>query len=297
MKHSRFIFFSALAILALGAQGADIYVATTGNDTTGDGSAAAPFATIPHALEQLGPANDGTIFIGEGTFTVNTALSTTGAIKFIGEGTDKTFITREGTSYANKKLFILQQAGALVADLSITNVYAQNVGGTSGSIVEFPNTTGAGLVSNVVFRGCTAGSAGAGYVIYIGSSASAEVVGCTFDRNTMRDSGGSGCIYANGATKALVENCAFFGNNGFSTGAVRIKNKATLRNCTFVDNETNFTNPGAARGGGVYIESVSSGNTIFDHCVFFGNRAPYDTSALAPDVYYSGTINATFTNC
>ena len=64
-----------------------------------------------------------------------------------------------------------------------------------------------------------------------------------------------------------------------------------------MDNETNFTNPGAARGGGVYVEAVSSGNTIFDHCVFFGNRAPYDTSTPAPDVYYSGTINATFTNC
>ena len=294
----RHAFMVVAGCVALVATGADVYVAADGVDDNapGRGTESSPYATIPYALGRLGAASDGTIFIGEGSFVVNTNLTVTGAVKFIGEGRDKTFITRAGTSYGSKKLFVLQNPGALVADLAITNVYAQDVGNTSGCLVEFPNTTGAGAVSNLLVKGCTAGSAGAGYVIYIGTSASAEIVGCTFANNVIRDSGGSGVVYANNAAAALVENGVFYGNTGFSTGALRINKKATVRKCTVVDNWTNFTVPNSARGGAIYLEGIESRKTIFDHCVFYGNQAPFDPSPLAPDLYYS-TINATLTNC
>lgn len=46
--------------------GPAIYVATTGSDTAGDGSAAKPFRTVKHALEQAQPGT--TVAIGPGTY-------------------------------------------------------------------------------------------------------------------------------------------------------------------------------------------------------------------------------------
>ena len=241
-------------------------------------------------------AEDGdTVQIGVGTFSVNAAL-TLGNVKVVGAGPGQTIITRDGKNYNKAKLFILTNEGALVDNLTIKDVYAQDVGGTSGSIIEFPNTTGKGKVSRLVVEGCTAGSSGAGYVCYIGQNASAEVEDVIFRNNTMRDSGGSGVLYANGATSAKVKNCAFIRNADHTTGAIRIRNNCEVVNCTFADNRTNYTQPGNARGGAVYLENIASKKTILSNCVFFADHAWYDTTPMSPEVYYS-SINATLTNC
>ena len=241
-------------------------------------------------------AEDGdTVQIGVGTFSVNAAL-TLGNVKVVGAGPGQTIITRDGQTYRTKKLFILTNEGALVDNLTIKDVYAQDVGGTSGAIIEFPNTTGKGKVSRLVVEGCTAGSSGAGYVCYIGSNASAEVEDVIFRNNSMRDSGGSGVLYANGATSAKVKNCAFIRNSGYTTGAIRIYKNCEVVNCTFADNRTNFTTPANARGGAVYMQEVASKKTILSNCVFFADHAWYDTTPMSPEVYYS-SINVTLTNC
>ena len=99
------VFVVLVAFAALYATGADVYVAADGVDdnAAGRGSESSPYATIPYALGRLGAASAGTIFIGEGSFVVNSNLTVTGAVKFIGEGRDRTFITREGIAYKNKK--------------------------------------------------------------------------------------------------------------------------------------------------------------------------------------------------
>ena len=236
-----------------------------------------------------------TIQIDAGTYFVNTAL-TLGNVKIIGAGRGQTIITRDGQNYKNQKLFILTDAGALVDNLTVKDVYAQDVGGTSGCIFEFPNTTGAGKISRLVVECCTAGSSGAGYICYIGQNASAEVEDVIFRNNSMRDSGGSGVIYANRATSAKITNCAFIHNTGFTTGAIRIMNNCEVAGCTFADNRTNYTVPANARGGAVYMEGISNKKTILTNCVFFADHAWYDATPVAPEVYYSA-INATLTNC
>ena len=196
---------------AFGARARDVYVAIDGHDDD-LGEAGAPVATVARSLEVLNGAG-GTVHIGPGAFSVNAALTLDAAVQIVGVGPE-TIITREGQTNNKKKLFILANEGALVDNLTIKDIYAQDVGGTSGAIIEFPNTTGNGKVSRLVVEGCTAGSASAGYVCYIGSSASATVEDVIFRNNTIRDSGGSGVLYACGATSAKVKNGAFIGNSG-----------------------------------------------------------------------------------
>jgi hypothetical protein len=69
--------------------GKDIYVATTGNDTTGDGSSGAPFATPMKAFSALGggDASHYTVHMGAGTYTIGDtvypeAVTLTGYITF-----------------------------------------------------------------------------------------------------------------------------------------------------------------------------------------------------------------------
>jgi hypothetical protein len=56
------------------AVGGDIFTTAAGNDATGDGSAAAPFATVARALTQAGPATQ-TVFIDAGTYSERVVLN------------------------------------------------------------------------------------------------------------------------------------------------------------------------------------------------------------------------------
>lgn len=61
----------SLSGTALVSRNVTLYVATDGNDATGDGTAAKPFATINHAIDQLGDVMDNcTILVKPGTYTL-----------------------------------------------------------------------------------------------------------------------------------------------------------------------------------------------------------------------------------
>ena len=61
------VFFAAVPIPASPASAATYYVAVDGDDDTGAGTSAAPWATITHALDN---AEDGSlILVGEGEYT------------------------------------------------------------------------------------------------------------------------------------------------------------------------------------------------------------------------------------
>jgi hypothetical protein len=57
-----------------GSTSGDVYTSAVGNDGTGDGSAAAPFATVARALAQAG-ATTQTIFVDAGTYTERITLN------------------------------------------------------------------------------------------------------------------------------------------------------------------------------------------------------------------------------
>jgi len=67
-----------------GSTSGDVFTSAVGHDDTGDGSAAAPFATVAQALAQAGPTTQ-TIFIDAGTYTERVTLSK--AVSLRGAGT------------------------------------------------------------------------------------------------------------------------------------------------------------------------------------------------------------------
>ncbi|RZK15785.1 MAG: DUF1565 domain-containing protein, partial [Hymenobacter sp.] len=64
----------------------DVYTSAAGDDGTGDGSAAAPFATVARALAQAGPATQ-TIFIDAGTYTERVVLNQPMSLRGAGTAT------------------------------------------------------------------------------------------------------------------------------------------------------------------------------------------------------------------
>lgn len=61
-----------------------IYVATTGNDGTGDGSAGAPYLTLGHAVTQASAGD--TVYVNAGTYTITSQVAVPVGVSIIGAG-------------------------------------------------------------------------------------------------------------------------------------------------------------------------------------------------------------------
>ena len=64
----------------------DVFTSAIGSDGTGNGTAAAPFATVARALAQAGPATQ-TIFIDAGTYTERVVLTKPASLRGAGTAT------------------------------------------------------------------------------------------------------------------------------------------------------------------------------------------------------------------
>ncbi len=74
MRHALTAALCALLTAPGAARAGTYYVATSGNDTTGDGSASKPWATISHAVQKI-PDDGSTVLVKDGTYTGQVALS------------------------------------------------------------------------------------------------------------------------------------------------------------------------------------------------------------------------------
>jgi parallel beta-helix repeat protein len=86
-----------IAVPALATSGDDFYVATTGDDTLGEGTEGNPWATIQHAINQAQAANDDCIHVAAGTY--NEAINLGGkSLTIEGAGIDITYIDASAAS-------------------------------------------------------------------------------------------------------------------------------------------------------------------------------------------------------
>ena len=272
MKHSRFIFFSALAILALGAQGADIYVATTGNDTTGDGSASAPYKTIGAALEHAAVGGGDTILVGPGLYQITAQLEVTNATTVIGTaGREATEVRRAEVLATNKKP---------AADLVSRCLYLSH-----------PQAKVEGITFSRGYLYCdAAGDAtdrllcrGSGVYIASGSLLSCAVTNCYIGRSKV-----GGALALQGAN-AFVSNCLVranrsYGNSWENWGTGVIASGGQIVDSQICDNA--YVGSSYPRGTGLHIEKPPSGATPVKvrRCQITGN---YDNAASY--VSYWGT--------
>ena len=211
----------------------NVWVATDGSDTSGDGSVSLPYATISFALSKTGPGD--TLQIKGGTYT-------------------------ETISIVNKEDFVLR--GADPAD----TVYVRGL--QAGAVISYdPGTVPASRAmrfENLVISHADTSLHGAGMEILGGAPVLRGVV---FRGNKVTGNRGGGLtVSTTGTTRPLIEYCDFYDNYGdkgagiYSTGSIEIRYSRFFRNQTL-----------SGSGGAVYF-AKASGLRVYNNR-FFGNVA------------------------
>src|SRR5574344_540398 len=177
---------------AVDASAADLHVAATGSDATGDGSSGAPFRSVTKALTLAAPGT--TIHVGEGTFNAASG---------------------EVFPWAFDKALDVAIAGA-GAELTVFDA-----GGADASIARMTNSTCIAF-SGATFTGTAYGPVLAWATAYGGAIGAFASCGAVIDSCAIRDNelrpnansshafGGGAGFYASG--EALVTNCVVKGN-------------------------------------------------------------------------------------
>jgi hypothetical protein len=264
------------------------YVSETGSDTTGDGGAASPYATVKKALDVvatsgLTPSDTFSIIIS-GTITADTGaangmIDISGGVypeitlRGKGTGTDAGVINAAGS---NRVLYIAGGSKVTLGDnLTLKGGYAYEGGGgvyvtgsnstftmSGGTIQDNSSSSGGGVYvysggaftmsGNAIIQGNTSSSGGGVYVS--GSSSSFTMSGGTIQNNSVS---ASTYVYASS-----------------SGGGVYVYNSTfTISGGTIADNSVSAsatTTSASASGGGVYVASgafTMSGGTIADNSV------------------------------
>lgn len=295
IPHFLLLFFAVVLFLsgASSASAATIYAnASTGNDSTGDGSLSAPYATF-HKAYTIASAGD-TIDL-TGTFTWTNAgetgdAATTGYtlgknLSIVGQASNQTYIqAATASTTADRRVFTI--SSGVVVTMSELNIRHGRITSTSyygGGIANSGTLT----ITDSEINNNTAGGGGGG-IDNVGTTTAQRI---SVYNNTVSYMGG-GLLndYNIGAGGYfVVENSTIYGNRQTSTsgylngGGVHVRGGwMSLTNVSIVGNT-------AAGGGGLGMETtggVNLKNTLIAGNTSTSNGATYN------DLYRSsGTIN------
>ena len=260
------------------------YVATTGDDANHGGTPELPKKTIAAAvasLEDIAQTMPCTVHVAPGLYPFQSELSIEGAIRIIGEGDTVSSVVvsnaqASGNSYQHQRLFVINHAEALVANLTMQK--GEGYGDQDGG--NFYIGSAGGMVSNCfVEAGYARDNAQAA-----GGWLEAGVVTHTVFRKNYSNSASvnwegnrAGLLQLNGQARA--ENCLFTENN--QTKAVTLINlvgSSVMRNCTIVDSGLSVTNEYCKEWSALRI---ASGATV-QNVVIAGVTNTVDGSAVLP---------------
>jgi hypothetical protein len=229
------------------------YVATTGSDSTGNGSEDFPFATIQHGIDE---SIDGdSVLVAAGTYVEN--INYNGKkISIIGEDRETTIIDANGAQYgvvidssALLKSFTIQNASGGTNDLiaggivmggnaTLDDLIVQNnqAGGDSeglgfgGGVI----VTGSGILKNSILRNSTGPSDHGELCVANGTNEFYEdtvtVENCLI---TSFSQGGCSIQFKYGTPRLIVKNCTAIGLNGhlqISGGYASVNNSIIFSN-------------------------------------------------------------------
>jgi len=220
----------------------DMYVDAAATD------AAPPYSTPETAAATiaaaLAAADDGaTVHVAPGVYPISSPVAVSKAVRILGAGPDPSRTVVSNTVDAsyyrqNQRVFRIDNAGALVANLTMQNGKCYSDGG------DFYIAPAGGMVSNCVVE--------AGYTRDNGRAAGgwldAGVVTHTVFRRNWSGSASvnwqgnrPGLLQLNGQARA--ENCLFVGNDQFRAVAlIGMAGSSVMRNCTIVDTGLSVTN-------------------------------------------------------
>lgn len=248
---------------------ATIYVATTGNDSTGDGSSGNPYATPGKAASVMAVGD--TVSVAAGTYVMTTATTnvaggcisdtrnTSGVInRWIGTGT---VVFQAGTGLTSTDLFSTNGQRLYIENIACdgnnkTSVNGFNVNGNYTNLYR-----------------CTAYNCSLGFHVYgdnamhqclarNNSSSGFKTESGYFFWCVARSNGGDG--FYSSTNMQVFENCIAYSNSGWGFGGNYSCLGQFIRYCiSYGNNSGGFNNSGWSGGSRMYL---------FDSCVAYGNN-------------------------
>ncbi len=228
------LFISLLLIFCLSTVSAanEIYVNTTGNDSSGTGTANNPYLTIQKGVDNLDP--DGIIHIANGEYSGvnNTNITLTKNVSIAGQSPAGTIINGTNTNWIFN---ILPGVDVKLSNLTLTNGYTTTTGGgicNQGSVT----------ITGCTIMDCSAIEYGGG--IY--SKGNCIITDCNITRNKQTgtlDTFASGGIINDGGNCAITRSNITYNSANANAGGIATQNG----NCTITDCEIlyNYANHGA----------------------------------------------------
>lgn len=249
----KFLFLVVAALAGMSAFAGEVYVAMNGVDDEGRGTSDAPFASVAYAVSSLG-ADGGTVWVGEGTYTVAAWIQVTTPVKIAGLGDEPTDTILRGDGKV--PIIKLNHDGASLENLTIENGYHNRATDFAPGL-----TVTKGTVTGCVIRDCK-------------SDGNWSIAASIYQ------SGGliQDCIIENGQHNNLPADYA----NYHPLGAY-LHGTATMKRCLF----RNF-NSSLARGTIVHL---GSSNALLENCTIVDASLTYRKDCPGMGVYAgSGTV-------
>ncbi len=252
----------------------EVYISTTGNDTTGDGTIGNPYASLSKGILETNP--NGTLHVATGTYTgaLNVGITIDKNISIIGDDQATTIIDAEG----NDRIFTIETGYTV----NIQNLTLQNGNSDVGGAIYNSGTLN---ITNTILTGNKTTMMGGAIYNYhwpAEDTITANITGCTFNSNTSNGSdSGSGGAIENFNSIVIISGCTFTGNTAMMGGAIDQDSTAiTISGCTFTGNSAVF-------GGAISSTSqVNDSTATISNCIFNSNN----TSAFGGAIYSIGDV-------
>lgn len=255
---------------------ATIYVATTGNDSTGDGSSGNPYAT-PGKAASVMAAGD-TVDVSAGTYVMTTA-STNVAGGCISDSRNSYGVVNKWIGHGT----VIFQAGTGVTSVYLMNltgrrIYVENITADSNNKTGVNGFYSSGLM-NVFYKCTSINSTSYGFNI----SAENYLYRCIAKNNTGYGfQTASGCFfwcvsrnntsdgYYGSTNTQVFENCISYNNGGWGYSGVSGCLGQIVRSCIAYGNSSGgFNNSGWLTNGPSFAQGGRQ--YIFDACIAYGN--------------------------
>ncbi len=249
---------AVFAVMAASAFADDYYVATTGSNTTGDGSSGNPWLTITYALAHVtgSAANPHTIHIAAGRYDSSIResypLNMESYVSLSGADEATTILDAKNVGY--HVIFCFVKKNFTIENLTITGGNANassGMGHSGGGIFCISSSL---TLTNCTIRGNRAHYGGG---IYCDDS-SPTLTNCTISGNRATYRGGGIDFYY--FCSSTLTNCSITGNwSGESGGGIHCEygDSPSLTNCTIADND-------ADAGGGIYCDDSNCQPTVLN---------------------------------
>ncbi len=238
----------------------DLYVSASGNDTSGNGTSAYPYATIQKAAEKIQVFNSATteytIHVGVGSFAAATYIDSSGTLgpkpiasRITIVGNSKTTTTLSGSGTDTVLSLVEMNVPLTLQKLGFTSGKATGSGGAIDATGTFDLA-----ITDCAFSGNQA--TGDGGAIYLSGTIDCVISGSTFGTNSAVN---GGAIYANTGVSLDISGTTMSSNisSGYG-GAIYSKGSVTVQSDSTISSNGSSGTTVTTAGGGIYVTSAGS---------------------------------------